>query len=256
MSVHSILFKGPMVRALLDGTKTQTRRALSRSNTLWNGGSWPFGRAFDDLNRHRAWVDGGPSPSGHPGPYLKAPWAGEEEGSWARIYPKVQPGDHLWVRETWSISSIYDGCRPRDLNPERVPLWCGIRYAATQERLGIKDRAAIHMPRWASRLTLEVTEVRVERLQDISEADAIAEGVAQRRDGWFAVIDERRGLTGAAPDARSAYAMLWDRINGAGAWDANPWVAVYGFTVQRRNVDQPKPDPDPADCFDIEEVAS
>ncbi|WP_261402604.1 hypothetical protein [Chenggangzhangella methanolivorans] len=252
MSVHSILFKGPMVRALLDGTKTQTRRALSRANTLWNGGSWPFGRAFDDLNRHRAWVDGGPSPSGHPGPYLKAPWAGEEEGSWARIYPKVQPGDLLWVRETWAIGSIYDGCRPRDLNPERIPLWCGIRYAATQERLGIKDRAAIHMPRWASRLTLEVTDVRVERLQDISEDDAIAEGCGQYASSSklaSAFEPERKG------SYREGYRELWNVINGAGAWDANRGSrsTVSRSSAQRRPAEA---EPDPADCFDIEEVDS
>lgn len=227
MAERPILFSAPMVRALLAGTKTQTRRVLKPQP----GDDGKFADLKSCYRAHR-----------------------------------IMRGDRLWVRETWAVGSIYDGMPPRDINPGGKPGWCGIRYAATDERFGIKDRVSIHMPRWASRLTLTVTDVRVQRLQDISEEDAIAEGATHRlacsgfmgrNIGWsmdWSVVGQpsrfaRNGGTLAERDvslgsAVSAFAGFinglhdpkWNH-NGDGIFGANPWVAAYTFTVARRNID-------------------
>lgn len=198
MSDRPILFSAPMVRALLAGTKTQTRRVLKPQ-------PGPCGVYADIRSAKRAL--------------------------------RVVKGDRLWVRETWAVGGIYDGIPPRDINPEGKPGWCGIRYAATDERFGIKDRVSIHMPRWASRLTLTVTDVRVQRLQAISEEDAEAEGCALDYADGFQVWYVPGAGARHAPTAVGCYANLWDSINGAGAWDANPWIVAYTFTVENCNID-------------------
>lgn len=131
--------------------------------------------------------------------------------------PYGQPGDRLWVRE--AISPILGYAKD---NQGRFP----IIYRADQngfddDRVAGKPIPAIHMPRWASRITLEITGIRVERLQDISEADAIAEGIEPM-------------FLGETPDmkrlgARVQFKELWDQINGPGSWAANPWVWVIEF---------------------------
>lgn len=199
MKERPILFSGEMVRAILDGTKTQTRRVVKMPAAVQfepEQGDTPA-----DLNdlQEMAWFD---DHEAGPGFYA---WLSEypEEGSMPVRCPYGEPGERLWVRETFA------------------PAWCGDWvYAAdySKERLAEKDargfwKPSIHMPRQASRLTLEVTAVRVERLQDISEADARAEGCPAQAPGL----------------PRHWYAQLWDRINGAGAWDANPWVWVVEF---------------------------
>jgi len=95
------------------------------------------------------------------------------------------------------------------------------------------------MPRWASRLTLHVTDVRVQRLQDISEVDAVAEGVAPFLTSGAYVSPENTGNgQRVGYSAYDLYRDLWDSINGAGSWEANPWVAAYTFTVEHANIDQ------------------
>ena len=121
-------------------------------------------------------------------------------------------GDRLYVRETWSAPHAYD-----HLPPRLIPKDARINYAATEDRGGLLWRPSIHMPRWASRISLGITSVRVERLQDISEADAIAEGVRNSLHlpgGRF---------------ARENFAHLWWTINGDGSWESNPWVWVIEF---------------------------
>ncbi|THV13756.1 hypothetical protein [Rhizobium rhizophilum] len=192
MADRPILFSAVMVRALLDGRKTQTRRILKPQPTLNSAGLmiWDHGRDF---------IQGTPADVA----------AGQ----------LIKAGDRLWVRERTHI----DGRQANyaaDFHPEHD--LCGLGY-----------RPSIHMPRWASRLTLTVTEVRVERLQEIIENDADAEG-------WPA--PENRAKSGVA-EIRDAYpigwyAWLWETINGPGAWDANPWVVAYTFTVERKNIDE------------------
>ncbi len=130
------------------------------------------------------------------------------------------PGDRLWVRETFA--RIDGQTRP----------WIETDYKATYthgdrlgDTLGIKKRwtPSIHMPRAASRITLEITSVRVERLQDISEADAQAEGVTD--DGSLVTDLDGKDRGGTI----AAYATLWEVINGVGSWDDNPWVWVLQF---------------------------
>lgn len=213
MKERPILFSAPMVRALLAGTKAQTRR-ICKAAKLHDSGEdyrdddgWPL---FD------ASIDG----------------AGD-----IRIRsPYGVPGDRLWVRETWIpdppiddtwASTVWNGCGRRiDEVPERFrhPAFCA--YAAGWLHGPIVWRPSIHMPRWASRITLEVTGVRVERLQDISEADAIAEGIVRWTGGrWKCAAPD--GM--AHPTAREAFRCLWESINGPGSWDANPWVWVVEF---------------------------
>jgi hypothetical protein len=202
-----ILFSAPMIRALLDGTKTQTRRVVKGQPTDWA----PIGpEVFSQtvIDRHG---DEQPGPDSY--------GAGNADGDcWIRC-PYGQPGDRLWVRESHmdlGASVLYRA----DTNAE-------------QERAlvapGQRWRPSIHMPRWASRLTLEITGVRVERLQDISEADAVAEGVTPKWEpGCSGRLMEALGGFSFRP-AASAYADLWESINGPGSWEANPWVWVVEF---------------------------
>lgn len=214
-----ILFSGPMVRAILDGRKTQTRRvcklpADAREVQYW---SPPSGRA------EKGYADPGVN-------Y----WT--DSGNNIDACPFGQPGDRLYVRETW---------RP-DIDAETQAV--GIAYRADNHwedfagdrrvvnlMAGTDNwRPSIHMPRWASRITLEVTGVRVERLQEISETDAKAEGVTQARllppfVNPFRVRPEnlpplRNG------GYRNPFRQLWDSINAKRApWESNPWVWVVEF---------------------------
>jgi len=236
MTDRPILFSAPMIRALLAGTKTQTRRVIKPQPVEWKAQVIDITKPIydEDEGSWGQWLTEWSVPS------FDMPMGQPEREIWCPLRGlRYAVGDRLWVRETWAISTIYDGVAPRDLNPERVPNWCGIRFAATDERLGIKDRPSIFMPRWASRLTLYVTDVRVQRLQDISEEDARAEGAyvakASRR-----VADDyaTMALAGAwFHTARAWYADLWDSINGPGSWAANPWVAAYTFAVRAGNID-------------------
>jgi len=207
MKERPILFSAPMVRALLAGRKTQTRRHLYvvRKATP----SACFDRRY-------------------PPPLLDMdrPQHGPGECFTLSDWRKVQPGDRLWVRETWMqlYEADNDGgltCLPPTGESSRLALRRA-KYRADGEKpagFAAKWTPAIHMPRWASRITLEVTGVRVERLQDISRGDAMDEGCP------FPNMAQ-------GPDPRQWYADLWASINGPGSWDANPWVWVIGFGRQ------------------------
>jgi len=194
-----ILFSGEMVRAILDGRKTQTRRILK-----------PQPAVLTDDDATKAWLNCGDQRTPR--------------------YPYGVPGDRLWVRE--SFCTCYNGQEAYQViysaDGSRMDFSYGSN--ATEDELdwlersmtthGERGRPGIHIPRWASRIALEVTGVRVERLQSISEQDAMAEGV-----NW----QDNAGL--ASYTARKLYAALWDKINGDGAWDKNPWVWVVKFTT-------------------------
>jgi hypothetical protein len=210
-----ILFGGPMIRALLAGTKSQTRRVVKPQpgnpevfgvSPIWGSG---VRHDSDRFEIHAAFDEGG-----------------KRVDRWLAC-PYGAPGDQLWVKETFfhePATYIYEA----SVSIPAVP-------ATTLYRADLGDdsdgpwKPSIFMPRWASRITLEVTDVRVERLQDISEEDAIAEGVER-----FESIGPDQRLPGTGErfgDApyRCAYACLWDEINGAGSWKLNPWVWVVSF---------------------------
>ena len=199
MKSRPILFSAPMVRALLAGTKTQTRRPL----------------------REGAWLDP------KEGVIRMCSVGNGVTGFQSVACPYGVPGDQLWVREQFAGSIAYE----RHGYPLRE--WGNkIWYCADGEpRSGqwTRPRPSIHMPRSLSRITLELTDVRVERLQDISEADALAEGVTPKWEpGCSGRLMEAIGGFSFRP-AASAYADLWEQINGAGSWDANPWVWCLSF---------------------------
>lgn len=230
MKERPILFSAPMVRAILAGTKTHTRRVVK-----------PM-RGFEHNNvcrpdmvaeKHAVW------------------WHGKyKRVGCLQECPYGKPGDRLWVRETWQAIHVYKdtetGCGGDVVHADRIPTsnmqgWWSPFYAATDplandlpEDRGFPWRPAIHMPRWASRITLEVTAVRVERLQEISEADCFAEGITSRS---VVAGDARTGCTNAysvegAHDSlspRGSYELLWESINGPRSWDANPFVWVVEF---------------------------
>lgn len=114
------------------------------------------------------------------------------------------------MKETWAVPHSEDGRKPSAIVDRSR-----IHYAATEERGGLLWRQSMFIPRWASRITLEVVSVRVERLHDISEADAMAEGITHS----------------TMNNPRVEYQWLWESINGLGSWNANPWVWVIEFKV-------------------------
>lgn len=203
-----ILFSAPMVRALLAGTKTQTRRAL-RLRPPANAVQVSTWHNPDPRPMFYAWTRDGAPVADHP-------TAGAEISDWPPApCPYGMPGDRLWVREThMDLGGCFLYRADHGAETERALVAPGQRW-----------RPAIHMTRAASRITLEVTGVRAERLQDISQADAMAEGAPPAHPS----IDKVSREFGYADFPRSWYAQLWDQINGAGAWDENPWVWVVSF---------------------------
>lgn len=194
MTERPILFNAEMVRAILDGRKTVTRRDVKPAKCQDSGA---------DLAACEV--------------------AGEVNGKGdVRLCPYGKPGDRLWVREAWTTRQGLDGVAPRDISRDQ-----SIGYIADTEEapwLG-KVRPSIHMPRWASRILLEVTDVRVERLQEISADDAVAEGVDAGICRRFVETSPSRHTL--LPTEIHGFAGLWSSTGGD--WDANPWVWVIEF---------------------------
>jgi hypothetical protein len=240
MTDRPIIFSGPMVRALLDGRKTQTRRLLKRARVFATPERPAFTLAGDDMTRALQGADRFRRLDGT-GWFWEADafvWQAPATRTGWMAHVGYAPGDRLYVRENFQLLSFGDylptKARPAD-----------VRYAATDpcvdlpaDTRGYRWRPCIHMPRWASRLTLPVTEVRIERLQDISEADAIAEGVVQLRAGeWLDYVSGDLGR-GVAPVA--SYASLWNSLHHEDGerWEDNPFVVALTFSVAQHNIDQ------------------
>ena len=196
MKSRPILFSGAMVRAILDGKKTQTRRVVKQQPLGGNPDRWSCYHAPD--GQSNLWTP--VSKSGKIGIFgiagVKCPYG--------------QPGDQLWVRETFALTGD-------NASPIVHSVHGGVAWRATDHPKAFTWKPSIFMPRWASRITLELTGIRVERLQEISEADARAEGVTLR------------GITRHESECRGEYRALWESINGPESWDSNPFVWVIEF---------------------------
>ena len=216
MKERPLLYTAPMVRATLNNTKTQTRRlrGLDRINASPNDWSHP-GSIGDDHNLYARFIN--------------------KDGDVVDVKcPYGKPGDQLWVRETWQyadwtedgypfIKYEADGSLvlheriPEDWDDRLERIWVKLseeeNYNIDKRAADRKWRPSIHHPRWASRIQLEITNIRVERLQECSVSDALAEGIKHNSMNYPPV----------------EYRWLWESINGPGSWDANPWVWVVEF---------------------------
>lgn len=199
MAERPILFSAPMVRAILSGSKTQTRRIVKSQ----------FAQDAVPAEMCAETAEGWQT-IGHSGLWwCDAAGAAED----AIRCPYGIPGDRLWVRETHAPQADCWGAWHNWMGLSRTGPKPIIHYAADGGDPFIERwRPSIHMPRWASRITLEVTSVRVERLQNISAADAIAEGPEPHPAGPVC-----------------AFSSLWRSINGVESWVQNPWVWVIEF---------------------------
>lgn len=237
MKERPILFRDPMVLAILAGRKTQTRPIIE-----------PQPRADQIMCRNWSKVMR-QNPNAIYGDGMT--WTALTEDGKPHDYrcPYGLPGDLLWVQEEWRVGAWHEesGCIAVDYRADgycrrewlhvddeelfirlwqqssddaRAALGPSDRYKWAPGQSPCRWRPSIHMPRWASRILLEVISIRVERLQEISEADCAAEGAPFSYSG-FSPED--------APDWRGWYRSLWEQINGSGAWDANPWVWVIEF---------------------------
>lgn len=228
MKERPILFNGAMVRAILASTKTQTRRVLKPQTASVE--RWKHGEQTSDTSARYAvlrddsgkgWATCGP---------FRCPYG--------------QPGDRLWVRETWmdlqgTGVEVRTGDRSRYAYGADTPP--GSYGDEQRKSYGLKWRPSIHMPRAASRITLENTSVRVERLNDISESDALAEGILSVRSqawdrehfatwrGQFEEAVSAGTKPPIGPSPKTAFAALWQQINGPDSWNSNPWVWVVEF---------------------------
>lgn len=207
MKERPILFSTPMVRAIMDGRKTQTRRIVKPQPVYAHG---------EGRRETYEWRSG-----------LFALRMYPATSTMLEHCPYGKPGDRLWVRETWGTIKNYDHLAPRELPAGRCSVgyrtdppgrWCQTGCGGAAGRW----RPSIHMPRWVSRITLELTDVRVERLQNIDESDAWREGVEPATAGI--------GDDGPLKTHRTGFVRLWNELNAKRApWASNPWVWVVSF---------------------------
>lgn len=222
MKDHPVIFSAPMVLALIAGRKTMTRRLAWRACDV-------CGVATGTCNGH----------------HKPSPWQ------------RVKPGDVLWVKENWRIDGAGSRVSATACRPHRA-----IEYRADgYDPISWCERSSMFMPRWASRLTLEVTAVKIERLQDITEEDARAEGMTftdfgtyippgtasvdggktmhpfkpHQHNGWHA--GDAAAPDQCAPDAVGAFANLWSRLHSPESWTSNPELACLTFTAHQQNID-------------------
>ena len=246
MKERPIMFGTQLIPKILDLSKTQTRRVIKPSNSdvgvgkvdwskfCWDGTAIHTDTCFEPncnhSHKHQApmpFADGKPET----GQYLHVPYNWQDDMTIFRVYPKWQVGDRLWVRETHQIIGTMTlshrglgrrikeaGVRYKD--GTKLDFACPLDVEANPA----KWRPSIHMPRWASRITLEITGIRAERLQEITEEDAKAEGCSAR-DEPFDLIKSFN----SSPSAKGHFEKLWNSLNPKYSWEANPFVWVISF---------------------------
>lgn len=209
MKEHGLLFTGEMVRAMLRpiDPKNQTRRVITYDNSITiphiKRSEWPelrWDEAELKIDHFLTTI-----------PFWEVPFGiGHVD-----VYPRIEPGHKIWVRETWAAPHEYD-----HLPPRLIPQDTRIYYAADERGLGgLVTRVSIHMPRWAARIIHDVPSIRSQRVQEISEIDAKGEGSGPLAEGHPLCLD----------NYRMGFEMLWNRINAAKGhgWDTNPPVWIY-----------------------------
>jgi hypothetical protein len=207
-----------MVRALMAGTKTQTRRVVKLPSTIRIDGHYMVEtRGVGQPTLHHEVTD----------------WDDDTARVRAIACPYGQTGDRLWVREAFAFTDAHEPdymgsieyrADNKCLAVDHGPVTVGVPHKCDPRPFDGPWRPSIHMPRWASRITLEINDVRVERLQEISEADAEAEGIERRVSedpAYWRVYGTADTYTSCPV---SSYRSLWESINGTGSWDVNPWV--------------------------------
>ncbi|EPL2419622.1 hypothetical protein RFD13_001759 [Klebsiella aerogenes] len=208
MTERGMIFNGEMVRAILDGRKTQTRRIMKvqpEPSKSRPGDFWFSSKKLESMVHISDFAPG------------NSPIADYHLFIQEHCCPFGAVGDRIWVRETWARYNI-------DQNSH------DLAYRATTPADWPEEgrwRPSIHMPRWASRILLEITNVRIERLREISQADAEAEGVGKLKKGFWK--NYQPGWTEFQLTARGSFATLWKSIYGDESWYADPWVWVLEF---------------------------
>lgn len=222
MKESPLLFRPPLVKAILAGQKTQTRRLVKpqpvNDKSLQDSWIWHGGKALEQM--------------GYGADYVHTRMEAMKTAM-LKVCPYGQLGDRLWIRESWRAARGWDSTKPREIHSGSPIVFPADGNALNQDgweadepREYGKLRPSIFMPRWASRISLETTAVRVERLNDISEKDSISEGVERDSDGW---IDYQMPSTQCCQSPKDSFRTLWESLNGSGTWDENPWVYVLDF---------------------------
>lgn len=210
MKSRPIIFSAPMVLALLAGTKTQTRRVI-KDQTI--------GERFCEMRPDGAYLEWLGTPCCGTGVWDVPEYSGMAKAPYGVV------GDQLWVRESF-IHEPADYVWEASVSIPCRPATTVYRADCKGDSRGAGWTSPMFMPRSLSRITLELTDVRAERLQDISEADAIAEGIERSGEcNWRDYADKHNDFT----SARRSYRSLWESINGAGSWAANPWLWALSF---------------------------
>lgn len=230
MKERPVIFNGEMVRAILDGRKTQTRRVMKvqpKPSETRPGDFWFSSKKLESMVHVSDFTPG------------NSPIADCHLFFQEHCCPFGQAGDRLWVRETFAAFDA-DWKHPGKPHDLKDGPWPNIVYPASVAKIPDGTcRPSIHMPRWASRITLEITAVRVERLNDISEEDAKAEGVKPAGDMLPDYPDTFLTPKGDFATAKVAFQRLWQSIYGEESWRANPWVWVIEFKqVSAREVER------------------
>lgn len=218
IQTRPILFSAPMIRALMNGQKTQTRRILKTQPQLTSDGLIECG----------------------------SPLYSQRPDSIKRLiknHVRFAVGDRLWVREAWRCNGwatdvaiitykAHERCGYTEMTAQ-IPLTNHMRIEPSG-----RWKPSIFMPRWISRITLTVTDVRIQRVQDISEEDAIAEGVPLDTSECDHPLHSCYEVGCLGKTNKAAFCNTWCEINGLKSWDQNPWVTALTFTVEKRNIDQ------------------
>lgn len=208
-----ILFNSEMVRAILDGRKTQTRRVMRRQPDAVE--RFKHGEETTDTDAQYAVLRCYNTPKFFKG--CNSGWFADAK--YKTPFNEFNVGDHLWVRETFAVvpESAYRHSQiVQTISPDDAEKAAIYKQNFNLSSSGLKWKPSIHMPRWAARILLEITKIRVERLNDISEADCLKEGI---------------GSPLLRDCKKPKFMDLWKSVYGEAAWDENPWVWVVEFKV-------------------------